>query len=57
MVFLVRGKGTENLKKKKKKEKRKKLRNKKKKKTKKYRESKLTTINIFGFSFYIKIIF
>ena len=57
MVFLVRGKGTENFEKKKKTDKRKKLRNKEKKKTKKYRESKLTTINIFGFSYYIKIIF
>ena len=48
MVFLVSGRGEENIEKK----------NKNKKKEKrKIHESKITTINIFGFTFYSKITF
>ena len=52
MVFLVRGRGAENIKKigKKTEEKHWKMR---RKKNEEYRESQVTTINIFDFTFYI----
>ena len=44
MVFLVRGRGAENIEKKKKIGRR----------NEEYKESQITTMNIFGFTFYIK---
>ena len=52
IVFLVRGWDAESIEKKKKTGRRKM----KRKKNQKYREGKITTVNIFGFTFYIKVI-
>ena len=51
MVFLVRGKGAENIKEKIKTEKHWKM---KTKKNEEYKESQITTMSIFGFTFFIK---
>ena len=53
--FLVRGRDPENIEKKKKTDKRKKLlKNKRNKRNEEYKENQITTVNIFGFTFYIK---
>ena len=54
MVFLVRGKGAENIEKKKKTDRKKKHLKMKREKNEEYRESQMTTINIFDFTFHIK---
>ena len=54
MVFLVRGRSAENIEKKEKKQTGQKHWNIKRKKNEEYRESQMTGINIFGFTFYIK---
>ena len=52
MLFLVRGWDAKSIEKKKKTDRRKM----KRKKNEKYREGKITKVNIFGFTFYIKVI-
>ena len=56
MVILVRGRGAGNIEEKKKTDRRKTLKM-KKKKNKENEESQIATINIFGFTFYIKKLF
>ena len=52
--FLVSGRDPENIEKKKKTDRRKSLKNKKNKRNEEYKENQIATVNIFGFTFYIK---
>ena len=54
MVFLVRRKDAENTEKKEERKAEEKYSKVKRKKNEEYRESQVATINIFGFTFYIK---
>ena len=54
MVFLVRRKDAENTEKKEERKTEEKYSKVKRKKNEEYRESQVATINIFGFTFYIK---
>ena len=56
IIFLVRERGAKNIEKSKKTGRRKTLKN-EEKENQEYKESQIITMNIFGFTFFIKIIF